>query len=116
MQIGSKALLALLDSLDALSGILVLALWKGGAFDEGVDEAGAIEILIEDDGPGFDYSRFTTYDASRTLDPHGRGILLARAMFEVEYIDPGNKVRVTVPHSDDSGNLCRAAKPQRTQS
>ncbi len=56
-----------------------------------------VEFLIQDDGPGFDFRKFTAYDKKRTLDPHGRGILLARAMFDVEYIEPGNKVRVTVP-------------------
>ncbi|MEE8585254.1 MAG: response regulator, partial [Acidobacteriota bacterium] len=58
--------------------------------------ADQVEVLIEDDGPGFDFRNFKAYDEKRTLDPHGRGILLARAMFEVEYIEPGNKVRVTV--------------------
>lgn len=56
-----------------------------------------LQILIEDAGPGFDYRRYLVFDKDRFLHPHGRGILLARAALDVEYFDPGNLVRVTLP-------------------
>jgi DNA-binding response OmpR family regulator len=56
-----------------------------------------LEILIVDCGPGFDFRRYMKFDKERFLDPHGRGILLARAAVEVEYFEPGNQVRVTLP-------------------
>jgi CheY-like chemotaxis protein len=63
-----------------------------------------LQILIFDSGPGFDYSRYLSFDQSRFFDAHGRGILLARAALDVEYFDPGNLVRVTLPlQADDDG-------------
>jgi CheY-like chemotaxis protein len=56
-----------------------------------------LQILIEDTGPGFDYRRYLVFDKDRFLHPHGRGILLARAALDVEYFEPGNLVRVTLP-------------------
>jgi CheY-like chemotaxis protein len=56
-----------------------------------------LQILIEDCGPGFDFRRYLVFDKDRFLDPHGRGILLARAAVDVEYFEPGNLVRVTLP-------------------
>jgi hypothetical protein len=56
-----------------------------------------LQVLIVDCGPGFDFRRYLTFDQSRFLDPHGRGILLARAAIDVEYFEPGNQVRVTIP-------------------
>lgn len=57
----------------------------------------AMEILIEDAGPGFDYQNYLHFDQSRIFDSHGRGILLATTLLTLEYVDPGNKVRVTIP-------------------
>jgi DNA-binding response OmpR family regulator len=62
-----------------------------------------LQILIVDSGPGFDYRRYLSFDKSRVFDPHGRGILLARAAVDVEYFDPGNMVRVTLPLQADDG-------------
>ena len=59
-----------------------------------------LQVLIVDSGPGFDYNRFLVFDKDRVLHPHGRGILLARAAVEVEYFEPGNLVRVTLPLAD----------------
>ena len=56
-----------------------------------------IEILITDQGSGFDFEKYTEFEPKRALDAHGRGILLARAMLGVEYFPPGNRVRVTAP-------------------
>jgi DNA-binding response OmpR family regulator len=59
-----------------------------------------LQILIADCGPGFDFRRYLVFDQDRFLHPHGRGILLARAAVEVEYFEPGNQVRVTLPLAD----------------
>ena len=59
-----------------------------------------LQILIVDCGPGFDFRRYLVFDQDRFLHPHGRGILLARAAVEVEYFEPGNQVRVTLPLAD----------------
>jgi CheY-like chemotaxis protein len=56
-----------------------------------------LDILISDCGAGFDYERFLDFDPTRILDLHGRGVLLARGLLEVEYLDPGNRVRVQLP-------------------
>jgi hypothetical protein len=31
------------------------------------------------------------------FDIHGRGILVAGSLLQIEYIDPGNEVRVSIP-------------------
>lgn len=56
-----------------------------------------IEIVIEDCGSGFDYRKFMNRDPARILDRHGRGILMASALLELDYMDPGNRVRVILP-------------------
>ena len=38
-----------------------------------------------------------TLDESRLLDLHGRGVLMACATLEVEYMPPGNQVRIRLP-------------------
>ncbi len=62
-----------------------------------------MEILIEDEGAGFDYQSYLDFDEERLMDPHGRGILMAQAMLDLEYIPPGNqvKVRVEFPGAED---------------
>jgi CheY-like chemotaxis protein len=62
-----------------------------------------LQILIVDCGPGFDYRRYLTFDKERFFHSHGRGILLARAALGVEYFDPGNLVRVTLPLAAGEG-------------
>jgi DNA-binding response OmpR family regulator len=64
-----------------------------------------LQILIEDSGPGFDFRRYLFFDKDRFFDPHGRGILLARAAVGVEYFEPGNLVRVTLPLQADDGGV-----------
>lgn len=56
-----------------------------------------LRLVIEDCGPGFDFERFLTFDPERVFDSHGRGVLLARAVLDVEFEAPGNRVLVTVP-------------------
>ena len=56
-----------------------------------------LQIMIQDCGPGFDFRRYLVFDQARFLDQHGRGILLAKAAVDIEYFEPGNMVRVTLP-------------------
>jgi CheY-like chemotaxis protein len=53
-----------------------------------------IELTIRDQGAGFDWRRFLTFDSDRAHDSHGRGIAMSRALsFDaVDYAEPGNCV------------------------
>jgi phosphoserine phosphatase RsbU/P len=53
-----------------------------------------IEIVIRDQGPGFDWRPYLEPDPTRVFDTHGRGITIARRLSfdELEYRDPGNVV------------------------
>lgn len=57
----------------------------------------AMEIEIEDEGPGFDFEPFLTLDRARLFESHGRGILMANAALDIHYFAPGNRVRVRLP-------------------
>jgi hypothetical protein len=56
-----------------------------------------LRLRIEDCGPGFDYRKYLKVDPERLFDAHGRGILPVAGALDFEYIDPGNRVRVSVP-------------------
>ncbi|MEE8522775.1 MAG: response regulator, partial [Thermoanaerobaculia bacterium] len=58
---------------------------------------GQIEVLITDEGPGFDFERYMVLDEDRLFHSHGRGVLLASAVLDIEYLPPGNRVRVVLP-------------------
>ncbi len=58
---------------------------------------GSVDVSIQDQGPGFDYQDFLEFDPKRLYDSHGRGIFLANSMLDIEYVDPGNQVRVKIP-------------------
>lgn len=57
---------------------------------------------IVDEGRGFEWDEFLEIRPERLLDPHGRGIALARALCfdSVEYTAPGNEVFATVRRED----------------
>ncbi|HSR69499.1 MAG TPA: response regulator [Acidobacteriota bacterium] len=59
------------------------------------------DIVITDDGPGFDFDNFMTIDQERLYDSHGRGILMASSLLDLQYEPPGNKVRVHLPPRDE---------------
>lgn len=61
-------------------------------FSEGLGE-----IVIQDQGAGFDWNNYLDMQPERAFDLHGRGITLARQLaFEaLEYQGNGNTVRVT---------------------
>ena len=50
-------------------------------------------VTVEDQGPGFDYERYLRHAEDRCLHAHGRGILLAGALFDLTYFPPGNRVQ-----------------------
>lgn len=57
-----------------------------------------IEVHIQDEGEGFDFKRYLEFHPDRALDPHGRGIAMARrtAFDELEYVGRGNEVKARV--------------------
>jgi len=68
---------------------LVVRFWATISLDEAIFE-------VEDEGEGFDSCGVPDPTADENLEiPSGRGIMLMRAyMSEVEYIDPGNRIRM----------------------
>ena len=54
-------------------------------------------VLIEDQGPGFDFRKYLKLDGTRLFDNHGRGIAIANSCLELEYLGSGNRVLVTIP-------------------
>jgi DNA-binding response OmpR family regulator len=56
-----------------------------------------LQIEIEDQGTGFDFERYLRFDESRLFDNHGRGIAIAMASLNVQFLGTGNKVVVTFP-------------------
>lgn len=61
-------------------------------------EPGQIELVVTDEGQGFDWRNYLDLDHRRAFDPNGRGIAMARMLSfaSMEYIEPGNRVRVTI--------------------
>lgn len=57
-----------------------------------------LEVHIQDEGAGFDFKRYLEFHPDRALDPHGRGIAMARrtAFDELEYLGRGNEVKARV--------------------
>lgn len=58
-------------------------------------------VLIEDQGSGFDFSRYLDLNEERLMDSHGRGIAMARAYLDLQYLGNGNKVLVTIPFDEN---------------
>ncbi len=63
-----------------------------------------IRFEIRDEGPGFDWRRFMSFDPERASDPNGRGIALARGMAfsNLHYEEPGNVVIAEIPLFEQS--------------
>ena len=64
-------------------------------FTRNADE---ITFLITDQGAGFDWQQYMEVSPNRAFDSHGRGIAMANSISlnKIEYLETGNKVRVTV--------------------
>ncbi len=56
-----------------------------------------ITFCVEDQGNGFDWGRYLSFDPERAFDPNGRGIAMARqaGFSTLEYSGRGNVVRAT---------------------
>jgi CheY-like chemotaxis protein len=63
-----------------------------------VRESGSIELVISDEGQGFDWRDYLDLDHRRAFDPNGRGIAMARMLSfsGIEYNERGNQVRATI--------------------
>ncbi|MEQ9366505.1 MAG: response regulator [Leptospirales bacterium] len=61
-------------------------------------QADYVECLIEDAGVGFEFRKFLKLTPDRALDMHGKGIAIANNIVfdELEYTEPGNKVRARI--------------------
>ena len=58
----------------------------------------AIQLIVKDDGAGFNWDKYLDFDHDRITDSHGRGIAMANMMSfdSIEYQGCGNKVVATV--------------------
>lgn len=70
----------------------------------------SIEITVIDQGQGFDWQSYISFDESRAFDSHGRGIAMARMMsFDtLEYRGNGNTVVGTIfssPHLSEESSI-----------
>ena len=68
---------------------------------------GFLHFTVQDQGAGFDWTRYLTFDPERLFDPNGRGIAVAKQMSfdSLEYLGNGNTVRASVA-------LARQSPPQ----
>ena len=57
-------------------------------------DATGLTLIVEDEGPGFDWQPYLTLSADRAFHSHGRGIAMAKALSfdEVTYEGRGNRV------------------------
>lgn len=60
-----------------------------------------ITFIITDQGTGFDWQQYMEISPNRAFDSHGRGIAMANSISlnQIEYIEAGNVVRLTVLNS-----------------
>jgi hypothetical protein len=56
-----------------------------------------LNVTVQDEGAGFDFERYMMLDKERMFDSHGRGVLMASATLDLQYIPPGNRVEVRLP-------------------
>ncbi|MBS1189963.1 MAG: Response regulator receiver [Rhodocyclaceae bacterium] len=61
-------------------------------------QADRVVFTINDQGDGFDWSKYLHFDPARAFDPNGRGIAMAKMMSftSLEYRGKGNEVVATV--------------------
>jgi len=68
-------------------------------FERNISE---ITFTITDQGNGFDWHQYMEISPERAFDSHGRGIAMANSISfdQIQYLDDGKKVCVTVPYSE----------------
>jgi CheY-like chemotaxis protein len=71
----------------------------------------ALLVEIEDEGRGFDYNRYLKIEESRLFDNHGRGIAIAAATLNLQFVGMGNKVNVTLPLAAGQGRTSPRSAP-----
>lgn len=61
-----------------------------------------VQFTISDQGDGFDWQKFLTFDPERAYDPNGRGIAMAKMLSfaAIEYLGKGNVVVATAALAD----------------
>lgn len=54
-----------------------------------------IELIVSDEGKGFDWKNYEQFDPKRLLASHGRGIMMAKSLSfsHLEYLEKGNTVK-----------------------
>jgi len=57
----------------------------------------SFHVLVQDQGPGFDYAQYLQFDEQRVFHNHGRGIAMASSALGLQYRGNGNTVLVTIP-------------------
>jgi len=75
--------------------------------------AGSVTVLIEDQGPGFDYSRYVKFDESRAFDNHGRGIAMAGSFLDLKFLGKGNRVQITIRNDEEETGATPAVSGPR---
>lgn len=65
-----------------------------------------IEVIIRDQGNGFEFADYLQFSIERALDNHGRGIMMANhsGFNSMEYLDGGRSVRCVFTKAIDCGH------------
>jgi CheY-like chemotaxis protein len=63
----------------------------------------SLSVLVQDQGPGFDYAQYLQFDEERVFHNHGRGIAMASSALDLQYRGNGNTVLVTIPIENTDG-------------
>lgn len=60
--------------------------------------ANGFNMLITDQGSGFDFEQYLDFSPARMFHLHGKGIAMAKTMYldDVEYLGKGNQVKVSI--------------------
>jgi len=69
-----------------------------------------LEVLVRDEGRGFDYQKFLTFDENRVFHNHGRGIAMARCCLDITYQGNGNTVLATITLEDRPNDFDRGGR------
>ncbi|MBE0558573.1 MAG: ATP-binding protein [Proteobacteria bacterium] len=59
-----------------------------------------LDVLIRDEGQGFDFDKFLNFDENRVFHNHGRGIAMARCCLDISYQGNGNTVLVKITEEE----------------